>query len=120
MKIEVHGWVVFGGAGGCADLSPRMMPLGWAGGCQMSLTEEVLTSGNRMPTGGPGTMGDRYVRQQYIMNPTIILQKVSVYVCVGVCVSVYVCVCASVVTVVQGPLQDGGGAGSAIADACEG
>lgn len=34
---------------------PRMMPLGWAGGCQMSRTEVVLTSGKRIPTGGPGT-----------------------------------------------------------------
>lgn len=32
-----------------------MIPLGCAGGCQMSLTDVVLTSGNRMPTGGPGT-----------------------------------------------------------------
>lgn len=31
------------------------MPLGWAGGCQMSRTEVVLTSGKRIPTGGPGT-----------------------------------------------------------------
>lgn len=35
--------------------SPRIMPLGWAGGCQMSRTELVLTSGKRIPTGGPGT-----------------------------------------------------------------
>lgn len=38
---------------------PRMMPLGVAGGCQISRTEVVLTSGNRMPTGGPGTGGDK-------------------------------------------------------------
>lgn len=38
-----------------AQHSPRMMPLGWAGLCQMSRTELVRTSGNRMPTGGPGT-----------------------------------------------------------------
>lgn len=36
---------------------PRMMPLGAAGGCQISRTDVVLTSGNRMPIGGPGTGG---------------------------------------------------------------
>lgn len=36
-----------------------MMPLGAAGGCQISRTDVVLTSGNRMPMGGPGTGGDR-------------------------------------------------------------
>lgn len=40
-------------------LAPRMMPLGCAGGCQMSLTEVVLTSGKRIPTGGPGTVRDK-------------------------------------------------------------
>lgn len=39
--------------------SPRMMPLGAAGGCQISRTDVVLTSGNRMPTGGPGTGGNK-------------------------------------------------------------
>lgn len=34
---------------------PRMTPLGAVGGCQMSRTEVVLTSGNSIPTGGPGT-----------------------------------------------------------------
>lgn len=38
----------------CSD-SPRMIPLGCAGDCQMSRTELVRTSGNRIPTGGPGT-----------------------------------------------------------------
>lgn len=38
--------------------SPKMMPLGWAGGCHMRRTDEVLTSGNRMPIGGPGTVMD--------------------------------------------------------------
>lgn len=38
---------------------PRMMPLGAAGGCQTSRTDVVRTSGNRMPTGGPGTGGTR-------------------------------------------------------------
>lgn len=37
--------------------SPRMMPLGAAGGCQISRTDVVLTSGKRMPMGGPGTGG---------------------------------------------------------------
>lgn len=36
-----------------------MMPLGAAGGCQISRTDVVLTSGNRMPMGGPGTGGDK-------------------------------------------------------------
>jgi hypothetical protein len=36
-----------------------MIPFGVAGGCQISLTDVVLTSGNRMPMGGPGTAGDR-------------------------------------------------------------
>lgn len=36
--------------------SPSIIPLGCAGGCQISLTELVLTSGNKMPTGGPGTV----------------------------------------------------------------
>lgn len=36
--------------------SPSIIPLGCAGGCQISLTEVVLTSGNKMPTGGPGTV----------------------------------------------------------------
>lgn len=31
------------------------MPLGWAGDCQIRRTEVVRTSGNRIPTGGPGT-----------------------------------------------------------------
>lgn len=31
------------------------MPLGCEGDCQISRTEVVRTSGNRMPTGGPGT-----------------------------------------------------------------
>lgn len=39
---------------------PRMMPLGSAGGCQMSRTKVVLTSGKRIPTGGPGTGGERW------------------------------------------------------------
>lgn len=34
---------------------PRIIPLGWAGDCQISLTEVVRTSGNKIPTGGPGT-----------------------------------------------------------------
>lgn len=38
---------------------PRMMPLGAAGGCQTSRTDVVRTSGNRMPTGGPGTGGHK-------------------------------------------------------------
>ena len=33
------------------------MPLGWDGDCQMRRTDVVRTSGNRMPTGGPGTVG---------------------------------------------------------------
>ena len=37
--------------------SPRMIPFGCAGGCQVRHTEEVRTSGNRIPTGGPGTKG---------------------------------------------------------------
>lgn len=44
---------------GQGEGSPRMMPLGAAGGCQISRTDVVLTSGNRMPMGGPGTGGDR-------------------------------------------------------------
>lgn len=36
-----------------------MMPLGAVGGCQISRTDVVLTSGNRMPTGGPGTEGTK-------------------------------------------------------------
>lgn len=34
-----------------------MMPLGCAGDCQIKRTEVVLTSGKRIPTGGPGTAG---------------------------------------------------------------
>lgn len=39
---------------------PSIMPLGCEGDCQISRTEVVRTSGNRIPTGGPGTAGKRH------------------------------------------------------------
>ena len=48
---------------------PRMMPLGAAGGCQTSRTDVVRTSGNRMPTGGPGTGGTR--EEQVTVRPPL-------------------------------------------------
>lgn len=46
----------------CIENPPKIMPLGCAGGCQISLTEVVLTSGKRMPTGGPGTITHKICR----------------------------------------------------------
>lgn len=45
-----------------------MMPLGCEGDCQMSRTEVVRTSGNRMPTGGPGTAGKQKTSYIYIFK----------------------------------------------------
>lgn len=34
---------------------PNIMPLGFVGGCQTTLTDDNRTSGNTILTGGPGT-----------------------------------------------------------------
>lgn len=47
------------------------MPLGCAGGCQMSLTDVVLTSGKRMPTGGPGTVTHKMTNQVRVLHVTL-------------------------------------------------
>lgn len=75
------------------------MPLGWAGGCQISLTDVVLTSGKRMPTGGPGTVTQRSYGPDKRLR--LIIQN-------------------CIFTIVQGSLQDGRGAAPSIADPCKG
>lgn len=96
------------------------MPLGCEGDCQISRTDVVRTSGNRIPTGGPGTEA----KQQTRLVATYCNSEQ--YSCLSIMQEYYSTVAlggrgahSSLPTIVQSPLQYGRGTGPSISDARE-
>lgn len=90
------------------------MPFGWAGDCQIRRTDVVRTSGNRIPTGGPGTVSRRlFFRRNRKVPPAFLTFKLK---------ALFNCNTLALpraLTIIQSPFKDGWRGGPSIPNPCE-